>query len=226
MESSFICNHCQAKFTREKTLFVHICEQKRRFLAKNERHVQLGYAAFDRFFKLNQKVTVQKTYEEFSQSPYYTAFVKFGSFLHNVNPLYPEKFIDYVVTSGVKLDHWCKESLYYEYVLYLIKNESVETALQRSISTMMDWADSHSSLWNHYLHYVTTNRATFDIKDGKISPWILLNSNSGKKLLNQLDDEQLSSIGPIIDLQFWTSKFRSNKDDLDLAFQVIKEGNL
>ncbi|NBR60142.1 MAG: hypothetical protein EBT86_00560 [Actinobacteria bacterium] len=186
----------------------------------------MAFLAFDRFFKLNQKSSSQKTYEEFSQSPYYTAFVKFGSFLHNVNPLYPEKFIDYIVTSGVKLDHWCRESLYYDYVIHLIKNESVETALQRSISTMMDWADSHNSIWNHYLHYVSSNRVTFDIKDGKISPWILLNSTSGKTLLNQLTDEQLSSIGPIIDLPFWTNKFRSNKDDLDLAFQVIKEGNL
>jgi hypothetical protein len=226
MQSPFICTHCQSKFTREKTLVVHMCEQKRRHLAKNDRHVQMGYLAYNKFYQLAQKFEGQKSYDDFARSQYYNAFVKFGSFLHNVNPLYPEHFIDYVVTSGVKLDHWCSEALYEKYVLQLIKSENVETALQRSIATMMDWADNHQSIWNHYFAYVSPSRATFDIKDGKISPWILLNSTSGKKLLSQMNDEQLNGISTIIDPEFWIKKFRSSSEDIDLVRQVIKESNL
>jgi len=226
MTDSYSCEHCKAKFTKEKTLFVHMCEQKRRHLAKNEKHVQMAYQTYDRFYKLSQKNDKTKTYEEFAQSPYYNAFVKFGSFISNVNPLYPEKYIDYVVTSGVKLDHWCRESLYEEYVLNLIKNEPVEVALQRSIMHMTDWANTHDSVWNHYFLYVSTNRATFDIRDGKISPWILLNSDTGKKLLSTLNDEQLVSIGSTIDPDFWFKKFRTMPDDADFARQIIKESNL
>jgi hypothetical protein len=203
-----------------------MCEQKRRHLAKNEKHVQLGYQTYDRFYKLSQKNDKTKTYEEFSQSPYYNAFIKFGSFMSNVNPLYPEKYIDYVVTSGVKLDHWSRESLYEDYVLNLIKNEPVEVALQRSVIHMTDWANTHDSVWNHYFLYVSTNRATFDIRDGKISPWILLNSDTGKKLLSTLNDEQLVSIGTTIDPDFWFKKFRTMPDDADFARQIIKESNL
>lgn len=226
MSESFTCLHCNSKFTKERTLIVHMCEQKRRHLAKNERHVQMGFNAYDRFYKLAQKFEGQKSYDEFARSQYYNAFVKFGSFLNNVNPLYPDKFVDYVVTSGIKLDHWCKESLYYDYVLHFTKNEGVEVALQRTIATMMDWADKQTSVWNHYFSYVSTNRATFDIKDGKISPWLLLNSTSGKALLNKLSDEQLTSIGSAIDPEFWIKKFKSNPEDLDLVRQVIKESNL
>ena len=226
MTESYSCEHCKAKFTKEKTLFVHMCEQKRRHLAKNEKHVQLGYQTYDRFYKLSQKNDKTKTYEEFSQSPYYNAFIKFGSFMSNVNPLYPEKYIDYVVTSGVKLDHWSRESLYEDYVLNLIKNEPVEVALQRSIIHMTDWANTHDSVWNHYFLYVSTNRATFDIKDGKISPWILLNSDTGKKLLTTLNDEQLVSIGTTIDPNFWYKKFGTMPDDADFARQIAKESNL
>jgi hypothetical protein len=203
-----------------------MCEQKRRHLAKNEKHVQLAYQTYDKFYKLSQKNDKTKTYEEFAQSPYYNAFVKFGSFLSNVNPLYPEKYIDYVVTSGVKLDHWCRESLYEEYVLHLIKNEPVEVALQRSIMHMNEWANTHDSVYNHYFLYVSTNRATFDIRDGKISPWILLNSDTGKKLLSTLNDEQLVSIGSTIDPDFWFKKFRTMPDDADFARQIAKESNL
>lgn len=226
MTGEYICIHCNSKFVKEKTLTVHMCEPKRRFFAKNERHVQMGFLAYNRFFQLNQKNDINKTYENFIQSPYYTAFVKFGSFLSNVNPLYPEKFIDYIVTSGVKLDYWCNESLYEKYILKLIKTESVETALQRSIATMMDWADNYDSLWNHYFLYVSTNRASFNIKDGKISPWLLLNSENGKKMLASFSDEQLDGISAIIDPNFWINTFRTNKEDLDLVRQVIKESNI
>ena len=82
----------------------HVCEKKRRALQKDERRVRLGFYAFNQFYKLSAGSKKDKTYEEFCKSSYYNAFVKFGSFVSNVKPLYPEKYINYVVTSGVKLD--------------------------------------------------------------------------------------------------------------------------
>ena len=98
----FVCPYCGASFTREKTLAVHMCEKKRRHFQKDEKRVQIGFLTFNRFYKLCQKAKEDKTYEQFCDSPYYNAFVKFGSFVNNVRPLYPEKYVDYVVTSGVK----------------------------------------------------------------------------------------------------------------------------
>ena len=224
--ATYTCTHCGSNFTREKTLVVHMCEQKRRALAKTEKHVVMGYDAYNRFYRKTQGAKQDKTYEEFSKSPYYNAFVKFGSFVSNVNPLYPDRFIDYVVTSGVKLDHWCRDELYEKYVLDLIKVESVETALQRSIGHMMSWADDNNSQWNHYFHYVSLSRATFDIKDGKVSPWLILNCKSGKEMLSKLTDEQLSAIGTIIDPPFWVNKFKKLPADVELVRQVVKESNL
>jgi len=222
----FVCVHCQSKFTKEKTLMVHMCEQKRRHLAQNEKHVVMGFYTFNKFYELAQKSAQSKTYLEFSKSPYYNAFVKFGSFVSNINPLYPNNFIEWIVKSGVKIDHWCRDELYEKYVLDLIKTEAVETALERSIKHMTLWAENNNSLWNHYFIYVSTSRAMFDIKDGKVSPWLILNSNSGKKLLDQLDDTQLSAISNIIDPIFWSKKFKSSKQDIELVKQVIKEAGL
>jgi hypothetical protein len=226
IDQPYICEHCKSKFSKEKTLVVHMCEQKRRHLAKSEKHVQIGYQAYVRFYQVAQKQDKIKTYDEFAHSSYYNAFVKFGSFVSNVNPLYPDKYIDYLVTSGVRLDHWCRDGLYEQYVLHLIKTESVETALQRSIGHMMEWADKNDSVWNHYFNYVSVNRAVFDIKDGKISPWILLNCSSGKKLLSNFSDEQLAAISTMIDPPYWIKQFKKLSDDVDLVRQVAKESNL
>ena len=223
---TYECQYCGHKFTKEKTLAVHMCEQKRRAFAKTEKHVVLGFDAYNRFYKKTQNSKRDKTYDEFAKSPYYNAFVKFGSFVSNVNPLYPDNFLDYVVTSGVKLDHWCRDELYEKYVQHLIRTESVETALQRSINHMMTWGDANTAPWNHYFLYVSLSRASFDIRDGKISPWLLLNSSNGKSMLSKFSDEQLAAIGPSIDPQFWIKKFKSLPADVELVRQVIKESNI
>ena len=211
---------------QEKTLFVHVCEQKRRYLARTEKHVILGYDTFNKFYKMSQNHKGDKPYEEFARSPYYNAFVKFGSFVSNVNPLYPDKFINYVVTSGVKLDHWCRDELYDNYVVHLIKSEPVEVALERSVSHMLSWANDNNSQWDHYFHYVSLSRATFDIKDGKISPWLVLNSSSGKEMVKKFNDEQLTAVNTVMDIPFWLNKFKKLPADIELVRQVVRESNL
>ena len=222
----YVCQYCNHGYTKESTLITHVCEQKRRHLAATEKHVIIGYKTFVRFFQLTQNLKATKTYVEFAKSPYYNAFVKFGSYVNNVNPLYPEHYIEWIVKSGVRLDHWCRDELYEKYVLELIHSEQSEVALERSIKTMDNWAKDHNSVWSHYFNYVSPSRATFDIKDGKISPWLILNCESGKKLLASMNDEQLASISNVIDPQVWVKKFKSNKTSLQLVRDIVKEANL
>jgi uncharacterized protein YlaI len=225
-DKPYICEYCKTGYTKEKTLAVHMCEQKRRVLQKTEKRVQYGYYAFNRFYTLSAGAKTKKTYEEFCKSPYYNAFVKFGSFVSNVRPLYPERYIDYVVKSGVKLDHWCKEEMYQTYAVELILKEDVTTALERSVITMMEWAEENNSAWNHYFNYVSLNRAVWHIKDGKISPWLILNCKSGKELLSKFNDEQLGMIYHIVNPEHWSLRFKRQKADVEIVKEVTKESNL
>ena len=227
MSKPYVCEYCGNGYTREKTLAVHMCQPKRRALQKNEKRVQLGMYAFNQFYKLSAGAKKDKTYEEFCKSPYYNAFVKFGSFVSNVKPLYPEKYIDYVVTSGVKLDHWCRDEMYEKYAINLIQKEGVETALERSVMTMMEWADENEPApWNHYFDHISLNRAVWHIKDGKMSPWLLLNCASGKNMLSKFNDEQLQMIFNIVDPTHWAMRFKRQQRDVDLVKEVVKEANL
>jgi len=117
-----------------------MCEQKRRFTQKRRTQSTTRISNVCKIFMNCVKNLVnQSRMKTFCKSAYYSAFVKFGSFISNVKPLYPMKYIDYVVTSGVKLDHWCREEMYLKYAGDLILREPVETAMERSIKTMMDW---------------------------------------------------------------------------------------
>lgn len=223
----YVCDYCGSGYTREKTLAVHMCEKKRRHLQKEEKHVRFGFYAFQRFYKLSAGSKKEKTYEEFCNSPYYNAFVKFGSFLNNVRPLYPEKYIDHVVTSRVKLDHWCKEEMYEKYAVELIRKEGVETALERSVQTMLEWAsENEPAPWNHYFAHVSLNRAVWHIKDGKISPWLILNCKSGKEMLSKFNNEQLEMVYHVLDPEHWAMRFKRTPKDVDLVKDVAKESKL
>lgn len=224
--SNFVCNHCGKSFVKEKTLTVHMCEPKRRFLQKDEKRVQNGFYVYNRFYKLTQNSKTEKTYEDFCKSPYYNAFVKFGSFMSNVNPLYPDKYIDWIIRSEVPLDKWCREELYDKFVVDLIRTENVESAAERSIKTMCAWGEKNSATWNHYFSYANLNKITYDIRDGKISPWILLNSSNGLAALKKLTDEQLQVISPMVDVEFWNERFQRSKKDLEFVKNIVKEAKI
>lgn len=226
MQLNYKCGYCGKDFAKEKTLVVHICEQKRRHLSKNEKHVQAGLLTYQRFFEISQKTSAKKTFEDFATSSYYTAFVKFGSFLTNTAPIYPDRFIDYVIKSGVKLDHWCRDELYEKYIEDMIKIEPADGAIQRTIKTMMEWADQNSAPWEHYFEHVNLNRATHDIKEGLISPWIVLNSKSGINMLKKFNNEQLDIVAPFINPQFWQNKFKAVPADTELVKDIIKEARI
>lgn len=225
-EQPYACVHCGKKFMQEQTLISHMCERKRRILQKDEKRVQAGFLAFNRFWQLTQNAKKTKTYEEFANSSYYNAFVKFGSYINNIKPVHPDKFIDYVIKNGVKLDHWCKDSVYEKYLFEILKTEPVESAAQRSLQTMMEWAEENQSNFSHYFLYVNSNRAVHDILSGKISCWMILNSTAGQKMIKNMSDEQLNMIAPAFDLPFWLKKFKESPADVALVKEICKEAGI
>lgn len=225
-DQPYTCVHCSKSFMKDKTLVAHMCERKRRALQKDEKRVQVGYMAFNRFWQLTQNAKKQKSYDNFADSSYYNAFVKFGSFINNVNPLYPTKFVDFVIKSGVKLDHWCRDELYEQYLFEMLKVEPVESAVQRTLQTMMEWGDEHSANFAHYFDYVSLNKAVHDILNGRITCWVILNSNSGKTMISKMSDEQLAMIAPAFEIKSWMKKFKESPADVALVKEILNEVNI
>ena len=226
VDQPYNCVHCGKSFMKDKTLVAHMCERKRRALQRDEKRVQAGFMAFNRFWKLTQGAKKSKTYDEFADSSYYNAFVKFGGFVNNINPLYPDKFIDFVIKSGIKLDHWCRDDLYERYLFEMIKVEPVESAVQRTLKTMMEWGDSQNANFAHYFKYVSLNRAVHDITNGNISPWVILNSNSGQIMLKGMSDEQLDMIAPAFDIPYWLRRFKELPADVILVKEICAEAGI
>jgi hypothetical protein len=131
-----------------------------------------------------------------------------------------------VILSKIKLDHWSRDDLYEAYLVDTLKAEPVEAALQRSITTMMDWATEQNAQWADYFRLVNTNRAVAHIQQGKISPWLLLGCNAGKKMLKSLNDEQLQLVAKFITPDFWTQRIKSSPADSLFVQETAKEAKI
>jgi hypothetical protein len=220
------CTFCGKSFTKERTLQVHVCEPKRRHLQKSEKWVQNAFMVFQRFYEVHQNNNKPKTYDDFCKSAYYNAFVKFGRYIMHINPLYPEKYVDYVIRSRIKLDHWARDDLYEAYLIDTLKTEPVEAALTRSIQTMMDWAEEQNVQWADYFRLVNTPRAVQHIQTGKLSPWLVLGCSAGKKMLNSFTDEQLQMIQRFINPEFWSNRFKTNLADALFVQETAREAKI
>ena len=102
----------------------------------------------------------------------------------------------------------------------------MEAALQRSITTMMDWAQEQNAQWSDYFRLANTNRAVQHIQQGKISPWLLLGCKAGKTLLKSFNDEQLQMTARFINPEFWNAKFKSYPADHLFVRETAKEAKI
>lgn len=226
---SFTCKYCKKSYLKESTLAAHLCEQKRRYQQQNEQSVQIGFKAYLRFYEITQGSARLKNYDDFAASSYYTAFVKFGRHVVSVRCINVNAFTDWLLKNNKKLDHWCKESLYSEWLSEYIKKEAVQDALERALKEMQDYADSTPNLNNVFSDYFrkgNSNRICHHVTNGRISAWILFNCNSGIEFIESLSAEQVNLILPWIDPEFWQKKFKDYAADTEWIKDILNRAGL
>ena len=226
---TYKCLHCNKPFRKESTLTAHLCEPKRRSQQEKEVGVQLGFKSYLRFYEITQGSAKLKTYNDFSSSPYYSAFVKYGRHLVAIRCVNTSSFTDWLLKNNKKLDYWCKDELYVEWLQQYIKKENVQDAIERALTEMQEYADNTSTLENGFGDYFrlgNSNRICHHISNGRISPWIVFNCNSGVDFLEQLNEDQLGLIMHWIDPEFWQKKFKDYAADTEWTKSILSKAGL
>lgn len=224
-----VCKYCNKPFRKESTLIAHLCEQKRRAQQEKEIGVQLGYKAYLRFYEISQGSAKFKSYEDFATSPYYSAFIKYGRHLVAIRAVNTSSFTDWLLKNNKKLDHWCKEALYLEWLHQYMRKEDVQDAIERALKEMQDYADADQILQNNFNNYFrlgSRNRIVNHIQNGRISPWIVYNCDSGVDFLGSLNEEQIGLIMPWVDPDFWQRKFKDYAADSEWVKTVLSAAGI
>jgi len=203
-----------------------MCVKKRRWSDKDMSHIRLALRAFQLFYEINTSARTPKTAEDFIRSQYYEAFVKFGRACQVNQWLEPEKFTEWLIKTGVKLKQWTSDSQYEKYLKEYVKKEPGLKALERTIMYLSEWSKESQIDWQDYFDKVPSTRAVYDIRSGKISPWVIYLSNTGDQLLTRLNDEQVAMIDHIIEPTFWMKLFQQNKEQVSEIKTACLKANI
>ena len=220
---TYICKYCNKSFVRESTLAVHVCEQKRRHQTQSEPGDRLGLMAYLRFYELTQGQGKTKTFDDFASSPYYKAFIKYGRYCINTRVINPSRMIEWLLKNNKKIDNWCSDKIYTEYLLEHLRVENVSDALARAVEYSMNWTEKTGHPAHDCLRYGNTNAVCHAIVTGRISAWVIYNSDSGQKFLSELNSGQVSMIWSYIDADIWNQKFRDLPEDRKYAQEILTQ---
>lgn len=226
IQGEYKCQYCGKSFRKESTLAAHCCETKRRWLQEKETGVQLGLRAYLQFYESSQGSAKTKSYKDFVESSYYSAFVKYGQYLVSIRAINVPLFTSWLLKGNRKLDQWTKEAYYDEYLFDYLRKEHPNDALDRTFSEMQRWADEVNEPFNLFFVKASHNRICSMIVNGRISPWVIFNCDNGVNVLSKLNQEQLAKVFAHIDPDFWQRKFKDYVADVEFIKMVLKEANV
>lgn len=187
---------------------------------------RFGFRVFQRFYELTTTAKKPKSLEDFIDSQYYTAFVKFGRYIADLKPINPDDFVDFVIKNGVKLKEWQSEKVYELYLEEYMRKEPPEKALERTMVFLTEWSTESGFSYNDFFRKATGAEAAYYIKTGKISPWVIYLAPSADGLLDSFNEEQYSMIEAIINPGVWTSRMTKSPEDAKFVRSVLEEAGM
>jgi hypothetical protein len=190
----------------------HLCESKRRWQDKDLPGNRIGFQSWVEFYKKNTTSKKPKTYVDFVKSAYYIAFVKFGHYCIGIKCINVNRYANWLLKNQIKIDSWCSDTNYNTFLIQFLKEEDALDAIARSIETTITLAKEENIQSKDYIRYGNRNRVCHLITNGKISPWMLYQSESGVDFLGNLDEGQQRLIMDYINPEQWAIKFKRNSE--------------
>lgn len=212
--SKYTCEFCNKEFARERTLVSHLCKKKDRWQSKDHVGNRIGFQSWIEFYSNSPAHvrTKNSTYEAFIDSPYYLAFVKYGTYCADVKVLNPSQYMAWLLKENKSIDKWATDSLYNQYLCDYLRREDAFDAIHRSVSHCIELAEIENIQAKDVLRYGNKNRICQAVISGKISPWMLYCSQSGIHFLETLNTDHVRIVTDYINPEQWSLKFHRDPD--------------
>jgi hypothetical protein len=217
----FECQYCKKSFVKETTLMVHVCEKKKRYQSQTETGIQIGLRAYQKFYAMNSVTGREKSFDDFAASPYYRAFARFGQYCVSVRAVNVPRFVEWLLKNNKKIDYWCRDSVYEEYLADYLRVENPMDAIYRAIETSIDWAEKTGNPAHDYIRFGNDNVICHAVSSGRVSSWALYNSTSGVEFLSRLNSNQINLIWSYVDADFWQKRFRDYPEDVAYIKSIL-----
>jgi hypothetical protein len=213
-------------FSSEKTLSSHMCVKKKRYSDKDTNSATLGLRVYQTYMRKTTNSKHDKTVDDFIESRYYNSFVRFGRYFHELKPIHGDKFIDFIIREGIRLDDWEKPEVFHHFILEILAKETADAAITRSINTMVNWAEATGNAYTDYFIKATTDDITEAIYSGRISPWMVYLCPSADRVHSSMPNSSVTKIAPIINPEVWAGILLGNQKDTAYFKEILVANGL
>lgn len=225
-DKKFICEFCNRQFVRETMFVKHVCPKKQRWLRKDDRDVTLGFYAYEKFYKESCRIKKTIKFDEFIDSKFFSACVRFGKFVIQNASIQPDRYLKWIFDNQIPIDNWSDYRVYEKYLKYIVQNENHMDAAQRTLNLMKEWSIQENKDFAEFFKKISTPLAVQWIKTGRISPWVLFCTKGGQELLDRFNEEEFTIITNTLDVDHWQKKFALNKDYKEEIREIFAQANM
>jgi len=217
------CEFCKHEFKSDIVFAKHACRDKTRWNSRDLAPNRIGFQCWISFFKKTSMSHKNNTMQDFIKSPYFTAFVKFGLYCSDSKVINIPAFVDWLLAHNIKVDHWNRDSHYTKFLIDYLRTEDAFDAIARSIETCSELAEEYETKTKDVLKNVSPYKISSHVATGKISPWLLYQSNSGVQLLSTLTEDNVKILIDYIDPEKWNAKFMRDKQTTKKIKDLLNE---
>lgn len=182
-----------------------------------------AHMAWQQFMKLNYPSNSKTTYKDFMATQSFLAFVKFANYCINTSVINTMMYMQWLLDNKVKINDWILDENYQKFLTDFLKREDHFDAIRRSVETLDSLSTESGTSIDHVFDRVSANRICFNIKNGRISPWLLYQSKVGQRFLDTLDDSLVDTVIDIIQPVQWQVIFKRYPERVAEIKQTFEE---
>lgn len=192
-----ICEFCGKQAAKYSTIERHYenCQKRMRFEIRNTDEVQVAFRLWNSIQTHTRKI------EDFENSNLYKTFLDFVTNMIDKNCHLIYEYGIWLLKNKISIYHWKKTSFFEQFIHSFISGEHPRDAVTRSIGNI-EKTGKFGSFFDEY----STGRILMMIETGKISPWLIILSESSDNFISRLRGEQLAYFSKIINISVWQRK--------------------
>lgn len=218
---NYQCKFCEKRFIKESWYLAHKCKQMRR--AETLQSVD-GQAAWDTYqtWMLFQKKVVSRT-ESFIDSRFFNSLLKFVKWSRDVGIPDRKIFIRFMVEQNISPLIWTNDEIYTSFLEYFDLRVAPLDHVRIAVDTLLDLCEEYECEASHIFEKIDPNVVIINLRQRKLSPWLLLNSKAFRHMFaNRTTEHQKIVLQTLIRYDHWKKQFDKNKSVLDEIKIIIQ----
>lgn len=159
----------------------------------------------------------------FIASKFYQSFIKFAAFCQSTRLPNVDSYIRHMVTHDIPPVIWTHTAMYEEWIRSTTTEKSPAKLVQSSAMFLCNAAEEHDCDVTDIFAHVTSSEVSQWIRNGDVSPWLLLTSSKFKLWYKDLDEDDKDNMSKVLDVEEWVDKIRSNPNTITRTKAIVIE---